>query len=78
MPRLRPITRSDRLRHILFERTQVRIPVTEIARVIGKCRQTARNYIDKPETMTIECLALYANAAGITDEEWLAIRRLWG
>ena len=76
MPRIRPYTRADTLRKILFERTRVRIPVTEIARVIGKCPQTARNYIDRPETMPLEAVITYANAVGMTDEEWLQLKRI--
>ncbi len=78
MPRLRPITRADKYRRILFERTKVRIPATEIARVIGKCPQTVRNYIKNPETMPLDVLIRYANAVGITAEEWDQLRKVGG
>ena len=78
MPRLRPLTRADTFRRILFERTKIRIPAAEIARVIGKCPQTARNYINDPETMPLDAVVRYANAVGMTDEEWTELRKVRG
>ena len=78
MPRLRPLTNADRFRRILFERTTAQFAVSEIARIIGKCPQTARNYINRPETMPLGALIRYANGVGMSDEEFLQLRKIRG
>ena len=70
MPRIRPYTRADTLRKILFERTKVRIPNTEIARVVGKSKGTITNWKNDPEKIPLPAAIAIMQATGATKEDW--------
>ena len=74
MPRI-CLTRADRLKQILFSRTKIRVPNSEIARRLGCCNATIGNYRSDPERIPFGKAIDLANAMGVTDEEWILILR---
>lgn len=75
MPRLRPLTRADRLTRILFERTTARIPNTELAKATGRASSTIGRWKGDPEGMPLGAAIDIAKATGMTDDAWLQILR---
>lgn len=76
MPRIRPRDRGEALAERIFRPHRVKIPNAEFAR-IAKCSPgTVSNYKNGRTPIPLEVAIDAANATGMTDEEWIQLRRL--
>ena len=48
---------------------------SDIARMTGIARTTLSDWLDQPSMIRFRALVNMANAVGLTDEEWIALRR---
>lgn len=74
MPKLQPRDKSEALGRLIWNRTAAAIPAAEYARRTGRTAQTILNHKRHPESMKALDLIAYANASGMTDEEWIQLR----
>ena len=58
----------------IFYRLGCRIPDAQIAHLTGKNAKTIGNYRRKVETMPLMTAIAIANATGMSDEDWIALR----
>lgn len=76
MPRIHARNRSEKLARILFERMGIfKMRTGDIAETIGCVRSTARRYMLEPEAMKLGDVIDFARKTGLTDAEWLELRK---
>lgn len=74
MPRIHARSRSEALYRMLFERNRFRVPNSQIAKLLGKANTTIANWKADPEKMPFGAVITYADAVGMSDEEWRQLR----
>lgn len=76
MPRLKPRDSEEALGAIVWNDVAKAIPAAEYSRRTGISPETVRNHKKKPRTMSALDLIAYANASGMTDARWMALRKI--
>lgn len=76
MPRLRARDRTEELARMILTPYRAKITDAEYARITGTTSATIGNYRKARTKIPLEVAIDAANASGMTDEEWLQLRRI--
>ena len=76
MPRITPLGREGKLAEKIFRPHRLKISNTEYARIAHCSPGTVSNYRRGHTPIPLQVAIDAANAAGMSDEEWVELRRI--